>query len=301
MAASLMNMLDDLETRLERTQAELHALREENQRLKQQLTQPHAQEQGVPSPIPATVTEAYSEEAVYQEATDSAEAEQETPQIGAQEADRPEEQEAFEPSVAAFEPNVTESVVNERASDRASEKASDSNETANNLAESLQSAETTKTPSPHALLNQWYERYPNAFFKGHTKPLKVGIHQDLAEREAWPNKLIRRALANYVNLPRYIKAVRVGAERVGLDGQPAGKVDKEAAQHASEKRGDKKEGGEVKERAPVKKAQPKPSTPTASKRPQEPLKQAESEKSEPRKTLSLEDKLLGLQQKFKGR
>ena len=251
----------------------------------------------MPSPIPATVTEAYSEEAVYQEATDSAEAEQETPQIGAQEADRPEEQEAFEPSVAAFEPNVTESLVR----DRASESISDSYETANNLAESSQTAETIKTPSPHALLNQWYERYPNAFFKGHTKPLKIGIHQDLAEREAWPNKLIRRALANYVNLPRYIKAVRVGAERVDLDGQPAGKVDKEAAQHASEKRGDKKEGGDVKERAPVKKAQPKPSTPTASKRPQEPLKQAESEKSEPRKTLSLEDKLLGLQQKFKGR
>ena len=136
MAASLMNLLDDLETRLERTQAELHALREENQRLKQQLTQPHAQEQGVPSPIPATVTEAYSEEAVYQEATDSAEAEQETPQIGAQEADRPEEQEAFEPSVAAFEPNVTESLVR----DRASESISDSYETANNLAESSQTA-----------------------------------------------------------------------------------------------------------------------------------------------------------------
>ncbi|KFC50296.1 ABC transporter substrate-binding protein, partial [Halomonas sp. SUBG004] len=92
--------------------------------------------------------------------------------------------------------------------------------------------EAVTQPSPQALLKQWYQRYPHAFFKGHTKPLKVGIHQDLAEREPWPSKLIRRALANYVNLPRYTKSMREGAERVDLDGQPAGKVDKEAAKHA---------------------------------------------------------------------
>lgn len=58
MAASLMNMLDDLEARLERTQAELQALREENQRLKQQLAQQDAQEQSVPSPEPVTAVDA---------------------------------------------------------------------------------------------------------------------------------------------------------------------------------------------------------------------------------------------------
>jgi len=65
-----------------------------------------------------------------------------------------------------------------------------------------------QAPSADALLKQWYQRYPNAFFKGHTRPLKVGIHQDLAAHEPWPEKLLRRALAGYVNLPRYLKAVR---------------------------------------------------------------------------------------------
>ncbi|MFQ3787866.1 ProQ/FINO family protein [Halomonas sp. A29] len=92
-----------------------------------------------------------------------------------------------------------------------------------------------QAPSADALLTQWYQRYPNTFFKGHTRPLKVGIHQDLAAREPWPEKLVRRALAGYVNLPRYLKAVREGAERIDLDGQPAGSVDTQAAEHAKRK------------------------------------------------------------------
>jgi len=92
-----------------------------------------------------------------------------------------------------------------------------------------------QAPSPEALLAQWYQRYPQTFFKGHTRPLKVGIHRDLAAREPWPEKLVRRALAGYVNLPRYLKGVREGAERIGLDGQPHGQVDAEAAEHAHRK------------------------------------------------------------------
>jgi ProP effector len=92
-----------------------------------------------------------------------------------------------------------------------------------------------QAPSADALLKQWYQRYPKTFFKGHTRPLKVGIHHDLAAREPWPEKLVRRALAGYVNLPRYLKAVREGAERIDLDGQPAGSVDTQAAEHAKRK------------------------------------------------------------------
>jgi ProP effector len=243
MAASFMNMLDDLEERLERRQVELQALREENQRLKQQLALQNAQEQGVLSSEAATTTEMLSEEAPSEEA-------------------------------------LSEQTIDEEKAD------------------SQPAAESPQAPSPHALLNQWYERYPKAFFKGHTKPLKVGIHQDLAEREAWPNKLIRRALANYVNLPRYIKAVRTGAERVDLDGQPAGKVDKEAALHASEKRGDKKES--VQPPKSQTKQSPAANQPRQ-QAPDQPDGERKSEKSEPRKPLSMEDKLRGLQQKFKGR
>ncbi|WP_416137652.1 ProQ/FINO family protein [Halomonas sp. HK25] len=92
-----------------------------------------------------------------------------------------------------------------------------------------------EAPSPQALLAEWYRRYPGAFFKGHTRPLKVGIHEELAEREPWPEKLVRRALACYVNLPRYLKAVREDAERIDLEGQPAGAVDAKAAEHARKK------------------------------------------------------------------
>ncbi|UYG06782.1 ProQ/FINO family protein [Halomonas sp. M4R1S46] len=92
-----------------------------------------------------------------------------------------------------------------------------------------------EAPSPQALLAQWYRRYEAAFFKGHTRPLKVGIHEDLAALEPWPEKLVRRALACYVNLPRYLKSVREGAERIDLDGAPAGRVDAGAAEHAHKK------------------------------------------------------------------
>ncbi len=92
-----------------------------------------------------------------------------------------------------------------------------------------------QAPSAEALLAQWYQRYPATFFKGHTRPLKVGIHHDLAAREPWPEKLVRRALAGYVNLPRYLKALREGAERIDLEGKPAGHVDAQAAEHAKRK------------------------------------------------------------------
>lgn len=93
----------------------------------------------------------------------------------------------------------------------------------------------TPAPSPQALLKEWYKRYDRAFFKGHTLPLKIGIHEDLAASEPWPEKLVRRALACYVNLPRYLKAVRNGAQRINLEGQPAGSVDDGAADHAQRK------------------------------------------------------------------
>ncbi|WP_240724600.1 ProQ/FINO family protein [Halomonas borealis] len=96
-------------------------------------------------------------------------------------------------------------------------------------------APAAEAPSPQALLSQWYRRYGDAFFKGHTRPLKVGIHEDLSALEPWPEKLVRRALACYVNLPRYLKAVREGAERIDLNGAPAGGVDHGAAEHARHK------------------------------------------------------------------
>ena len=89
-------------------------------------------------------------------------------------------------------------------------------------------------PSPQQLLKQWYSRYPQAFFKAHTRPLQIGIHEALIAAEPWSARLIRRTLACYVNLPRYMKSVRSGAQRVDLHGQPAGNVTEDEALHARE-------------------------------------------------------------------
>lgn len=89
-----------------------------------------------------------------------------------------------------------------------------------------------EAPSPHALLAQWYKRYPRTFFKGHTRPLKTGIHLDLCEVEPWPEKLVRRALACYVHLPRYLKSVREGARRVDMAGEDCELVTADEAKHA---------------------------------------------------------------------
>lgn len=95
-----------------------------------------------------------------------------------------------------------------------------------------QASQPESAPSPHALLKQWYKRYPDTFFKGHTRPLKIGIHIELLENEPWDDKLVRRALAGYVHLPRYLKAVRAGTQRVDLSGQSVGAVTEDEARHA---------------------------------------------------------------------
>ncbi|GGC99610.1 ProQ/FINO family protein [Vreelandella lutescens] len=255
MAASVLHLLETLETRLEQKNAELTALRAENQRLKQQLAAIAAESSAPPvEPPPIEESATLAQEETLQEPL------------------------MTEPAVT--EPELP--VLNEPVAVEAAEAP----------------------PSPQALLKQWYQRYPEAFFKGHTKPLKVGIHQDLAEREPWSGKLIRRALANYVNLPRYVKSMREGAERVDLDGQPAGKVDKEAAQHASERRKDQPDANKTERvKTPLKRPTDK-SLEAPAKAPQPPRHYPEktvvAEKSEQRKPLSLEEKLKGLQQKFEG-
>ncbi|HIX62574.1 MAG TPA: ABC transporter substrate-binding protein [Candidatus Halomonas stercoripullorum] len=174
-----------------------------------------------------------------------------------------------------------------------------------------------QAPSAEALLQQWYQRYPNAFFKGHTRPLKVGIHQDLAAHEPWPEKLLRRALAGYVNLPRYLKAVREGAERIDLEGKPDGNVDAQAAEHAKRKlerlqkaqreRGQIPQSGKQRSNGKRDQANAKGAAPTAKPQtnPQRPLKGQEAPAnkpdSAPAKPMSMQEKLAALQAKHSGK
>ena len=172
-------------------------------------------------------------------------------------------------------------------------------------AEPPHEAAKPEAPSPQALLKQWYVRYPQAFLSAHTRPLKVGIHEDLARHEPWSSKLIRRALAHYVNLPRYVKALREGTPRIDLDGNPAGAVDATAAQAALEKRrrqegskgsAEKKNAG--KPRRPEKPKAAKPSTPAGKVKGGENPQIEETPQQPPQ---SMEDKLASLQHRFGGK
>lgn len=83
--------------------------------------------------------------------------------------------------------------------------------------------------------------YPNCFmpFGEIKKPLKIGIHRDLADADfttsAYEWRDVLCALADYVHGKGYYKAIVPGAIRVGLDGEPAGTVSDGAAADAARK------------------------------------------------------------------
>jgi ProP effector len=273
MPASVTHLLDDLEARLEQAHAELTTLRDENRRLKHRL------EQKSLAPEPSTQAAPAPAEAIAE---------------GKTIAGRPAE---------AKEEGIEEVEVNTAATDNPTMPADEP--------ESAHEAPKPEAPSPQALLKQWYVRYPQAFLTDHTSPLKVGIHEDLARHEPWSNKLIRRALAHYVNLPRYVKALREGAPRIDLDGISAGVVDATAAQAAIEKRrrqasnkGPAGKGGAGKERT-GKDSTEKPRRPHKPRaaQPETPAGKAQSgAKPQSRETAqppqSMEDKLASLQHRF---
>lgn len=79
--------------------------------------------------------------------------------------------------------------------------------------------------------------FPACFsIEGDAKPLKIGIFQDLAtalEEEPRVSKtLLRSSLRHYTNSWRYLYAIKEGADRVGLDGSPDAKVEKDHEEHA---------------------------------------------------------------------
>ncbi|WNK21132.1 ProQ/FINO family protein [Halomonas piscis] len=165
-------------------------------------------------------------------------------------------------------------------------------------------------PAPQALLKAWQSRYPEAFAAAEVRPLKVGIHHDLAAREPWSNKLIRRALAGYVNRPRYAKALKEGAPRIDLDGNPAGTVDATAARTAREKyrrqaeRKNRPAGAEApggKPRRPRRDKAAGPKAPAGKKQGGAAKPQHDEMSQRDAKAPSLEDKLASLQRRFGGR
>ncbi len=82
------------------------------------------------------------------------------------------------------------------------------------------------------------EKFPACFsLKGAAKPLKIGIFQELAEQLADDEKVsktrLRQALRHYTSSWRYLKAIKLGAQRVDLQGEAVAEIDQEQADYAS--------------------------------------------------------------------
>src|SRR5579862_9472275 len=100
----------------------------------------------------------------------------------------------------------------------------------------------TKRNSPAAsgagnVIKLLAERWPRAFAVRESKrrPLKVGIHADLlaALDGAMTAADLGDALGDYTKSSGYIRRItRAGAERIDLDGAPAGEVTPEEANQA---------------------------------------------------------------------
>jgi ProP effector len=80
------------------------------------------------------------------------------------------------------------------------------------------------------------ERFPAAFAvnPGYRQPLKLGIHLDILAQlsDTIAPRDLSVALRIYVSNVKYLKALVAGAERVDINGTPAGKVTADEAAHA---------------------------------------------------------------------
>ena len=230
--ASLDQHVRDLVRERQAAQAQVSALEQENRQLRERLT---ILETRLSSVVSHVRVMASLEGASTAETVDDA---------------QPDATVSSLPSTLEQRVEIPSDVVSTEADDASSDSApSCTDASAATTLTSLSNAETSAgvssfhdaaekapvdAPSPQQLLKQWYSRYPQAFFQAHTRPLQIGIHEALIAAEPWSARLIRRALACYVNLPRYMKSVRSGAQRVDIHGQPAGNVTEEEAQHARE-------------------------------------------------------------------
>ncbi|MCL2523205.1 MAG: ProQ/FINO family protein [Betaproteobacteria bacterium] len=90
----------------------------------------------------------------------------------------------------------------------------------------------TTPPDSRALLKELHSRYE--VFRNHN-PLAIGIDKQV--REQLPDlekKALRLALRSHTISTRYLKEMEKAAQRLNLDGTPAGEVTDENRQHAAE-------------------------------------------------------------------
>ncbi|MEH6579189.1 MAG: ProQ/FinO family protein [Amphritea sp.] len=78
------------------------------------------------------------------------------------------------------------------------------------------------------------DTYPLVFNRENVRPLKIGIQEDLIAEEKLAKNKIKRALASYVRSPHYFRSLKEGADRIDLNGNPAGAVKASEADYAKE-------------------------------------------------------------------
>ncbi len=105
--------------------------------------------------------------------------------------------------------------------------------------ENIQPVANKVNPPVKEVIAYLAEKFPACFsVEGKAKPLKVGLFQDLAEAladdETVSKTQLRQVLRVYTNSWRYLACCTVNAVRVGLQGEAAGIVDEQQAQHAQE-------------------------------------------------------------------
>lgn len=66
--------------------------------------------------------------------------------------------------------------------------------------------------------------WPNAFHVSSPQPLKIGIHKDMESSGLVPAHIISKALRFFTTLDRYLETVKPKANRINLEGKPAGQV-----------------------------------------------------------------------------
>ncbi len=81
------------------------------------------------------------------------------------------------------------------------------------------------------------ERFPLCFTaEGEARPLKIGIFADLVARIQGEDSLsktqLRSALRLYTSSWRYLYGIKLGAQRVDLDGNPCGELEAQHVEHA---------------------------------------------------------------------
>lgn len=94
-------------------------------------------------------------------------------------------------------------------------------------------------PSTKEVIAYLAGKFPHCFIlDGEVKPLKIGLFQDLAvalEGDEFVSKTsLRHALRAYTMSWRYLSACQIGAVRVGIQGEEAGEVDVQQAEHAAQ-------------------------------------------------------------------